>query len=406
MLTLLAHGEVILLFDKAIKVALIVGWVLISGLGAMLLAGVVGLALRKLLGARWVLALLLPLLNFAALVLLVRTFANEKTIVPDAVLLLFGVPVVVIVGFAVGILAALPPSRHAGAERASETSPRRPGSPLFHPGSPPPPPAIEQLLAPSDLTRTTSALIREGMTAPLAGWQVMQRYPALWRYAIIPVVLNLLITLLILIGLVSLALFFSVKLHPLFDPTWTDRLLEAGTILLLIILALGGALATYILLNGILCGYFYGKLAREVEIRLGMPADEMKEITFRHQVVDTVRDLGAVIGINLGVLALNIIPGLGTVIAFPLGAYFNALLLGKDFLDFPLALRGLRREQKKQIIREHRWQTIGLGAAAFLFQLIPILGAIVSATAVVGAVILNRRWSATPAHAAAVVATT
>ncbi|MEA2733565.1 MAG: hypothetical protein QOE14_16, partial [Humisphaera sp.] len=45
MLTLLAHGEVILLFDKAIKVALIVGWVLISGLGAMLLAGVVGLAL-------------------------------------------------------------------------------------------------------------------------------------------------------------------------------------------------------------------------------------------------------------------------------------------------------------------------------------------------------------------------
>ena len=125
-----------------------------------------------------------------------------------------------------------------------------------------------------------------------------------------------------------------------------------------------------------------------------MPPEQMKEITFGQQVVDTFRDLAAVLGINVGVFALNIVPGLGTVIAFPLGAYFNALLLGRDFLDFPLGLRGLRRDDKNAIIRLHRWETVGLGGAAFLFQLIPVLGAIVSATAVVGAVVLNRRWSA------------
>ena len=88
------------------------------------------------------------------------------------------------------------------------------------------------------------------------------------------------------------------------------------------------ALAAWILLNGILCGYYYGKLAREVEIRLGMSPDDMKEITFGQQVVDTFRDLAAVLGINCGVLALNIVPGLGTVIAFPLGAYLSSAVGG------------------------------------------------------------------------------
>src|SRR5687768_5833262 len=99
-----------------------------------------------------------------------------------------------------------------------------------------------------------------------------------------------------------------------------------------------------------------------------MPAESIRDIPFRYQVADTFRDLLAVIGINLMVLALNVVPGAGTVIAFPLGAYFNMLLLGKDFLDFPMGLRGMRREQKREVIRRHRWETVGLGAAAFLFQ--------------------------------------
>jgi CysZ protein len=401
MISALAHGGPLVLIDIAMKVALLVGWVLVAGLGAMIFGGAVGVVLRNLLGVRWLLAVLLPALALAALLLFVRTFTDANTILPDHLLLQIGIPVVLLVALAVSVLIALPPPhpRHAGAEPASATSGRRPGSAAPADDTAPNPAsatADDTLLLPVTTNRTKPALIREGMTAPLAGWQVMRRHPALWRYAVIPVILNLLITLLILVALVALAVYFSVKLHPRFAPTWTDRLLEAGTILLLVILAVGAALATWVLLNGILCGYYFGKLAREAEIRLGMPADQIRDITFRHQVVDTCRDLAAVIGINLGVLALNIVPGLGTVIAVPVGAYFNALLLGRDFLDFPLGLRGLRRDARQAIVRQHRWETVGLGAAAFLFLLIPILGAVVSATAVVGAVVLNRRWSASP----------
>lgn len=363
-----------MLFDQAIKVALIVGWVVTCGLTAVVLAGSIGVALRKGLGLRWVLSLLLPALNLAVLVVLVRVLADENSILPDFVLMLFGAPVVTIAGLAAALLVALPPRITAEAATPQTLD--------------------DEILRPRQGGRSNAALFREGMTAPISGWHVLGRHPALWRYAIIPVALNLLITLLILVALVSVGVFFALKLHPLFDPTWTDRLLEAVTILVLIIFTVGGTLAAWVLLNGILCGYYYGKLAREVEIRLGMPPEQMRDITFKHQVIDTFRDLGAVIAINLGVLALNVVPGLGTVIAFPVGAYCNLLLLGKDFLDFPLGQRGLRRDEKWQTVKRRRYETLGLGAAVFLFQLIPILGAIVSATAVVGAVVLNRRWTA------------
>ena len=240
---------------------------------------------------------------------------------------------------------------------------------------------------------------KEGMQAPMQGLSVLRGQPGLWRYAIVPVLLNLLITLAILAGLVALAVWFAVKLHPVFEDTWTERLLEAATILLLAIVAVAGALGTWILLNGILCGHYYGKLAREVEVRLGTPSDALRDIPFRYQVIDTLRDLAAVIGINLMVLMLNVVPGLGTVIAFAVGAYFNGLLLGKDFLDFPLGLRGMRRAQKREVVARHRWETVGLGATAFVFKLVPVVGSIVAATAVVGAVVMHKRWEAEEGNA-------
>lgn len=382
MSTLLGHGGSLVFLDQALKVALIVGWVLACGVGSLLLAGAAGVVLRNLLRLRWSLTLLLPALNVGVLVLLVRTFATEKSLLPDFAQLLFGVPVVAIVGLAAGVLVALPP-------RMSDAAPAgSPGAAADYDD--------DDLLRPREPGRGAAALIREGMAAPLAGWQVMRRHPTLWRYAVIPVVLNLLITLLILIGLASLAVFFATRMHPLFQPTWRDRLLEAGAILLLIVAAIGGTIAAWVLLNGILCGHFFGRLAGAVEVRVGAPPGEMRKLKFRHEVVDAVRDLAAVIGINLGVLALNLVPVLGTVVAFPLGAYFNFLLLGRDFVNFPLALRGLRRHEKNSVVRRHRWETVGLGGAVFLFQLIPILGAVVSATAVAGAVVLHRRWSPAP----------
>jgi uncharacterized protein involved in cysteine biosynthesis len=75
-----------------------------------------------------------------------------------------------------------------------------------------------------------------------------------------------------------------------------------------------------------------------------------------------------------------------------LGVYFNGFIFGADYLDFPLSLRGMRRRAKRDLCRAHRWQTIGLGAGVFAFNLVPIIGSVLNAGAAVGAVLLFHRW--------------
>ncbi len=54
----------------------------------------------------------------------------------------------------------------------------------------------------------------EGASAPLHGWRFLNRHPSLWRYAILPIVFNLLITVLALAVLIAGAVWFITELHP------------------------------------------------------------------------------------------------------------------------------------------------------------------------------------------------
>jgi len=131
---------------------------------------------------------------------------------------------------------------------------------------------------------------------------------------------------------------------------------------------------------------------------LGWPAGAIREIPFRYQVIDTLRDLAAMLLLNTGLLALNCVPVVGSIVAICGALYFNGYLLGRDFLDYPLALRGMRRCDKHAFCRRHRWPTLGLGVAVLLLALIPILGALVPTTATTGAVLLHRRLTDDEAH--------
>lgn len=239
---------------------------------------------------------------------------------------------------------------------------------------------------------------REGLQAPLDGLRYLGEHRELWQYAVLPIALNLLITAFVLLILIAAGAWFVEQIHPKFSPTWWGTVLEvfAGAGILVIALAL--AAAAWLALNGILCGYFYAKLARQVELQLGTRPDEMFEVPLRHQIIDTLRDLGALLVINAALLPLNLVPLVGSLLALVLGFYFNGFIFGADYLDFPLSLRGLRRNAKRAICRAHRWQTIGLGTGVFAFNLVPIIGSILNAGAAVGAVLLFHRWPQSPIH--------
>jgi uncharacterized protein involved in cysteine biosynthesis len=237
----------------------------------------------------------------------------------------------------------------------------------------------------------------QGAGASFRGWQYLRQHPSLWRYAALPLGINLVITGFIFYMLVVSVVWFATEVHPRMAGGlesgwwWLAVAVEvlAGAILLLVCVVL--AMLAWKLLNGILCGYFNGLLAEVVEQQLGVDPDELQSISFGRQVIDTLFNLTLLIVVNIGFLLLNIIPILGAVAAFVGSLYFTWFILGVDYLSMPLALRGVRRRGQFAFGHCCRMHTLGLGASIFVFEFIPVIGAVFLTTSTVGAVLLHRQ---------------
>lgn len=127
---------------------------------------------------------------------------------------------------------------------------------------------------------------------------------------------------------------------------------------------------------------------------LGLPSEQIKEVPFAYQVGDTLRDVGFLAVVNTGCICVQIVPGVGSVLGVCGSYYFNCFTFGIDFLDHPLALRGIRRREKRAFAKRHRTHTLGLGTAVLGITLLPVINAVLLTTAVTGAVLLHRRLAA------------
>ena len=254
--------------------------------------------------------------------------------------------------------------------------------------------AVENAECDVPVARTPLAAFREGFASPWTGWQYMWEQPSLWRYGLIPLVMNLLVTGLLAAVLIGVAGYFIVALHPTFGEGWLARAFEVLTALAILILALGLSAVVWVVLQGIFCGHFYAKLAEQVELRLGMAREDIQEVPFTHQIVDTLNDAGFLTGVNLGFLMLHVVPGVGSVVGAAGSYYFTGMTLGLDFFEHPLALRGKRRAERLAFGRKHRAHTLGLGTGVAVVSLVPLVNAVLLTTVVVGAVLLHRRLAA------------
>jgi len=178
------------------------------------------------------------------------------------------------------------------------------------------------------------------------------------------------------------------------DDGWGWFLLMLLIDLAIIVGALGLTAASWIVLQGVLCGHFYAKLAAAVERELGLPQEQIIDVPLRYQVYDALLDSGWLLMINAACLAVQIVPLIGTVVGVTAGAYFNCMTFGGDQLAHPLALRGWRRGEQRQFARQRRAHTLGLGAASLGLTLIPVLGPLLLSSAAAGAVLLHRNMLA------------
>lgn len=245
--------------------------------------------------------------------------------------------------------------------------------------------------------RTTLGRFTEGFGATGQGWRYLMANPTLWRYALVPIALNLLIATVALITMVWFAYQVFTAIHSgwVSDlPAWLKWIATAGEVvlgLILLLICLAGTMVIWFVGSNLICGYFYGVLAEKTEHLLGTPPEQLRPTSLKAELLDTILSVTVLIVANVGLLLLNVIPLLGGLVALILSFLIGWSVLGIDFLGYPLYLRGMRRMSQYDYGRAHFPQTLGLGASVFLMEFIPIVGAFFMTIAVIGAVLLRHR---------------
>ncbi len=231
----------------------------------------------------------------------------------------------------------------------------------------------------------------EGMRVPWEGYVYMRAHRRLWRYGILPLLFNGLVTTVAFIGFSfgGWQLYQWAASH--FTDMWWTSVLKLVLGLGVGALVIGAGLATALAFSVIFCSLFYVALAREVERTLGVADGELHDVPFGRDLADNLKGLSELLLGNFCLMGLNLIPVAGPPLAGFGSWYFNSFQLGAEFMEYPWSVRGRARRERRAFAREHRLHTLGLGTVVLLFNLVPFLGGAVLTTAVTGSVFLRRR---------------
>ncbi len=208
-----------------------------------------------------------------------------------------------------------------------------------------------------------------GTTYPFRALAVFRRKPYLWRYTIIPILLNFVLGIFLYGGLLffgwqtvqNLTISLSNWLDDLIAnlPAWLGVLeyliIGLGFLLRLLLAVVLLFLSGFILTQfGVLLGApWYGQLSEQLEeictgqlhsIEVGIVRDLWRAVLFELKKLV----LAAIAGVVL--LLLNLVPGIGTIASMVGGLTLTATIVCLDFLDPPLERRRLRFREKLAIV--------------------------------------------------------
>lgn len=229
-----------------------------------------------------------------------------------------------------------------------------------------------------------------GMSAFSVGLKMMLPGGGLFRYAVAPV----LVSLVVLVGLIVLCVvgtqWWLADLMNSWD--WPEWLSWVGGIFVLLV-ALVIAWFTFIPLMGVFGPLFFDPIAEKIYFRYtGRElTDPSAKSYWRRQlfaIIQSVKSVAISLCIELPLAIASLFTGVATFVAVPVSGFIE----GFDLMDYPLALRGQSFGDKWQWCKENQWAVLGLGVSASFCLLVPVLNLFVIPAGVVGATLLYIGW--------------
>jgi CysZ protein len=224
-----------------------------------------------------------------------------------------------------------------------------------------------------------------GPSALGAAFRLLLTRPELWRWCVLPMLLNLLL----FAG--AFAAFFGYLLDPLtaqlqsyldvgsaqvwYEWLWIGPLRALAWALEGVLLALA-ALAVYMtfaIVGGVIASPFLDALSLRVERIYTGSAPEIDEPFLRtalRSMGDAARRAGFTLALLFGVLFVGLVPGLQPVAAVA-GALVSAAFLALDYTSFAHDRRGITFRERRRWLWRNRSALLGFGAAGLLTLLVP-----------------------------------
>lgn len=139
---------------------------------------------------------------------------------------------------------------------------------------------------------------------------------------------------------------------------------------------------------------FYEKISERVEDRLGglpgaVDRPWWKELS--RGLLESIRLVTLSIVIGLLLFVGGLLPAVGQTVVPVIGALVGGWALAVELTGVAFARRGLRLRDRRRVLRQHRWLTLGFGVAVFVCFLIPLGAVLMMPAAVAGATLLTRQ---------------
>lgn len=229
-----------------------------------------------------------------------------------------------------------------------------------------------------------------GAAQPFRGLLFLLRERSLWKYALVPFAINLLVVGLALLGLAfvfddvfAYATAFTELPKPSVWYRWLDYgllwLLKwlVGALLLIVGLALTALL--FLLLGAVIASPFNDVLAERVEALStgrGRPEPPFSIGALlsdgARSVLEELRKAGFFLVVFLGLLPLNLIPLAGTLLYAAASTTLSAFFLTLEFCDYAMSRRRLVFREKRALLLRHRGAALGFGSVMFLVLAVPL----------------------------------
>ena len=248
------------------------------------------------------------------------------------------------------------------------------------------------VLTPCPNVTERAACIRYGATFPMRGFRYLMQEPELFRWVLIPLVINI---TMIVFAYWGASWGAPRLLGELWAPPSGGFALTAWHAISMVVGLVIFAMSVVVLyvVSGVVGTPFYDYLTSQVERRLtGVAEAPVDWPQFWGDVSQSVRHSVLAfmvwIGVMTPLLCIGLVPGLGPIIEVSIGFLVTSLFLSREMMDGAMSRRRYSFVRKLAIVKRHAPVMIGFGGACTLLLWVPLLNFFFMPVAMVGGTLL------------------